>query len=94
MNQVISIGQTVYFLPYKCEANDSATYMYEIKRRNIPGFLSGTVIEKGLRWRSSKLDGKPKIERLELIPVKDNATGNLWALQADRIITPEFQPKI
>lgn len=90
-NPIIEIGEKVFFTPHKAEANDCAAYAYEIKRRNIPGFLSGTVIEKGLRWRSSKLDGQPKIERMELLLVKDNAAGNLWSILSDRVMLPDFQ---
>ncbi|GEM_PF-6185968 len=87
----IELGATVYFVPHNTEANDCAAYAYEIKRRNIPGFLSGTVIEKGLRWRSVKLDGQPCMERIELLMVKDNAAGNFWSIQANKVLKPDLQ---
>jgi hypothetical protein len=88
----IEIGATVFFLPYKAEANDCAEHAYQRKRNGIPDLLSGTVIEKGLRWRSCKLDNMGQIERIELILVKDNATGHLWSIRTERVLEPNFQP--
>lgn len=83
---VIEIGQKVVFVPKESEANNYSKYLCDLGKRRT-GLLSGEIIEKGLRWKSVKLNDEIKLIRVELLMIKDHKEGNLWVIQADRVLS-------
>ncbi len=88
----IEIGTTVYFIPIKTEANNFSKYNYELQKRHQPDMLSGEVVKKGLFWKSTTIDDKVQLIRVDLLLVKDTMSGNLWSIRTENVFFPNIQP--